>query len=131
MENAPRRTVLVVDDDEGERLLAATALRDAGFDVHVAADGPSAVRDAARLRPELVLMDVRMPGMDGFTACEQLLSNHGCRHTCVVIVSGDDRPETMSRARDAGAVATVPKMWNWRDYVRTVRELLPPPLPVR
>jgi two-component system OmpR family response regulator len=131
MKTAIRRTVLVVDDDENQRLLAAVALRDAGFEVHLAADGASAVEAAARLRPDLVLMDVRMPGMDGFTACEQLLSNHGCRNTSVVMLSGDDRPETVVRARMAGAVATVPKMWDWRDYVRTVRELLPPPMPAR
>lgn len=131
MKTVTRRTVLVVDDDENQRVLAAKALHDAGFEVHLAIDGASAVEAAARLRPDLVLMDVRMPGMDGFTACEQLLANPGCRNTSVVMLSGDDRPETVVRAREAGAVATVPKMWDWRDYVRTVRELLPPPMPAR
>ncbi len=121
-----RTTVLLVDDQEGERLLGAAALREVGFEVHVAGDGPSAIEAAARLRPDLVLMDVRMPGMDGIEACERLLAQPECRRTRVVVLSGDDRPETVGRAREAGAVATLPKMFNWRDYAQTVKALMPP-----
>lgn len=129
MSAAPARagalSVLVVDDEEGQRILAAVALREAGFEVHVAFDGQSAIASAARVRPDLVLMDVWMPGMDGFAACERILALPECRRTQVIILSGDDRPDNVERARTAGATATVPKMWDWREYVRTVREFLP------
>ena len=60
--------ILVVDDNEANRIVADTVLRRAGYDVHVAVDGKSAIATARRVAPALILMDVQMPDMDGVAA---------------------------------------------------------------
>ena len=70
-EHAPATTarrILVVDDNEANRIVAQTVLRRSGYDVHLAVDGKSAVAAFTRLAPDLVLMDVQMPDMDGVEA---------------------------------------------------------------
>ena len=68
-----RRTVLIVDDHEDFRRSAAALLTAEGFDVvGSAGDGADALDAAARLRPEVVLLDVQLPGSDGFTVADQL-----------------------------------------------------------
>ena len=68
-----RRTVLIVDDHEAFRQSASALLEAEGFDVvGQAADGPEAVAQAERLRPEVVLLDIQLPGVDGFTVAERL-----------------------------------------------------------
>ena len=73
-ERRMRRTVLVVDDHEAFRASAAALLEAEGFAVvGTAADGRSALEQSERLRPEIVLLDVQLPDLDGFAVAEQLL----------------------------------------------------------
>ncbi|MBU4215242.1 MAG: response regulator, partial [Actinobacteria bacterium] len=64
--------LLVVDDEPNIRELLATSLRFAGFEVHTAADGNQALRVAKEVDPDLVVLDVMMPDMDGFTVTRRL-----------------------------------------------------------
>ncbi len=68
----PVRRILVVDDNEANRIVAQTVLRRAGYDVHLAIDGKSAIAAFQRLAPDMVLMDVQMPEMDGVAATEAI-----------------------------------------------------------
>ena len=81
--------IVVVDDDEALRGAVRRALRLEGYDVEVAADGAEAVDQLARLRADLVVLDVLMPVLDGVTVCRRLRE------------SGDDTPVLMLTARDA------------------------------
>ena len=65
--NEPEARLLVVDDEPNIRELLATSLRFAGFEVYAAADGASALRLAREVEPDLVVLDVMLPDMDGFT----------------------------------------------------------------
>jgi DNA-binding NarL/FixJ family response regulator len=68
-----RRTVLIVDDHEAFRESAAALLEAEGFDViGQAADGPQAVAEAERLQPEVVLLDIQLPELDGFAVAERM-----------------------------------------------------------
>ena len=68
-----RRTVLIVDDHEAFRQSASALLEAEGFDVvGQAADGPEAIAEAERLRPEVVLLDIQLPDLDGFAVAERL-----------------------------------------------------------
>jgi CheY-like chemotaxis protein len=62
-------TVLIIDDDFTTRLLARESLEQAGFEVAETADGSQALEIFDRLNPEIILLDVLMPGIDGFTVC--------------------------------------------------------------
>ena len=82
-------------------LIARRALESAGFTVTVAATGSEALEAAARIEPELVLMDLRMPVMDGFEATRRLRA--GGYRGPLIAVSAEINPDIERRARDAGA----------------------------
>jgi CheY-like chemotaxis protein len=81
-----RRTLLIVDDHARNRALARALFEAEGFDVvGVAGDGESALAAARRLNPEIVLLDVALPDLDGFTVCDQL--THGDGGPAIVMTS--------------------------------------------
>jgi diguanylate cyclase (GGDEF)-like protein len=96
-------TILVVDDDPGARLLLSTALEMAGFRVTVVADGPSALAAFRAQPPDCVILDVVMPGMNGFDVCIALRALPNCRHVPILIQTSLDGMESVNRAYIAGA----------------------------
>jgi predicted signal transduction protein with EAL and GGDEF domain/FixJ family two-component response regulator len=109
-----RGTVLVADDDPVMRLLMLEMLAQVGLDAIEAADGAAAVELARSRSPDLILMDVEMPRMDGFAACEAIraLEADGTSVPIVMVTGGDDL-EAVTRAYEAGATDFVSKPINW------------------
>ncbi len=96
-------TVLIVDDDPGARLLLGTALEMAGFRVATAADGAAAL-EAFRAQPsDCIVLDVVMPGMNGFETCVALRELPSCRHVPILMQTSLDDMESVNRAYTAGA----------------------------
>ncbi len=99
-------TVVIVDDHEGFRVMARQLLEDQGFDVvGDASDGEQALAAIQALRPELVLLDVQLPDMDGFTVARRLAASHP--ETAVVLTSvrpGSDYGDRLPRAAARGFV---------------------------
>ncbi len=93
--------VLIADDNPVNALIARRALESAGFTVTVAATGSEALEAAARMEPNLVLMDLRMPVMDGFEAMRRLRA--GGFSPPIIAVSAEINPDIERRARAAGA----------------------------
>ncbi|MCC7410487.1 MAG: EAL domain-containing protein [Gammaproteobacteria bacterium] len=109
---APAR-VLVVDDDEMLRVLTRAALENAGFTVAEAADGGRLIEAFTAVHPDIVLLDVLMPGMDGFEACALLRASAGGAHLPVLMMTGLDDVESINRAYQAGATDFVTKPINF------------------
>ncbi len=109
---AKAKTVLVVDDDPAARLLASSALSEAGYAVEEASDGAEALAAFARVRPDAVLLDVMMPVKDGFAACRELRNLPGGRHVPVMMMTGLDDVESIHRSYEAGATDFVSKPVN-------------------
>ena len=100
-------TVLIVDDHAGFRLTARRLLESEGFDVvGEAADGRSALEAAGRLKPDLVLLDVYLPDMDGFEVALQLKA---ANHSAVILTSSRDGSDFGSLVGKSGARGFVPK----------------------
>lgn len=97
-------SVLFVDDDPDMRTMYGTRLRADGFHVRFAADGPEAL-DAAARQPDLVLLDVRMPGMDGLEVLRRLKGDAAVARVPVIMLSNEREETSVSRARAMGAVA--------------------------
>ncbi len=95
--------ILVVDDDPGARLLMKKTLEQTGFTVIEAENGRKAVAAFETLRPDLVLLDVNMPEMNGFEVCRRLRENSGGAAVPVMIITSADASEDIRRAYDAGA----------------------------
>ncbi len=114
---APRR-VVVAEDESLIRLDIVEILRDNGFDVvGEAADGVTAVALATELRPDLVVMDVKMPQLDGISAAEQLSKNHIAP---VVLLTAFSQKELVERASEAGALAYVVKPFTPSDLLPAI-----------
>ena len=113
--SSPKRgTVLVADDDPVMRLLMLEMLAQVGLDAIEAVDGAQAVQLAAERQPDLILLDVDMPRMDGFAACEAIrrAEKDGVSAPIVMVTGGDDL-EAVTRAYEVGATDFVSKPINW------------------
>ena len=102
-------TILVVEDYEDASLAMRLALEDRGYHILEASDGAQAVEVAARERPQIILMDLNLPVMDGLAATERIRSNPNLRDTVIVAVTAYSDQDYRSRALAAGCNAFVSK----------------------
>jgi diguanylate cyclase (GGDEF)-like protein/PAS domain S-box-containing protein len=116
--------VLVVDDDPTMRLLIGESLQQAGFAIEEAEDGLSALTAFERLQPDIVMLDVNMPGMDGFTVCTELRRMPVGNGVPVLMVTGLDDEASINRAYEAGATDFITKPINWPVLGHRVRYVL-------
>jgi CheY-like chemotaxis protein len=117
----PRRVVLVVDDQAITRDVVG-AMLEAEDDVvvHTAPDGVAALHLAGEVRPDVVLLDVMMPGSDGFAVCRELHATYGADAPRVVMLTARSDEEARRAAEEAGAVAYLVKPFSARDLFRAV-----------
>jgi CheY-like chemotaxis protein len=99
--HAPCR-VLVVDDHRDSGISLAALLRLGGMEVQVAHDGPSALEAARAFGPEVVLLDIGLPGMDGYEVARRLRAQAATREAVLVAVTGYGQDEDRERSRQAG-----------------------------
>jgi len=111
-EDRDRPLILVVDDQLFMRRAARDWLEEAGFAVETAEDGAQCVSAFRRLRPDLVLLDVVMPVMDGFAACAALRALPGGEHAPILMMTGLDDARSIQEAYRAGATDFVHKPIN-------------------
>jgi two-component system alkaline phosphatase synthesis response regulator PhoP len=116
--------VLVIDDEAPIRLLCRVNLEAEGMEVLEAADGPSGLEKARAERPDVILLDVMMPGLDGWRVAEELLDDSRTEQIPIVFLTA--RAELRDRARgiDLGGVEYVTKPFNPVELAPLVRELL-------
>ena len=112
--------VLVVDDDPGLRQLADKQLTPRGFEVLQAADGSECIQIAAESPPDVILLDMRMPGMDGAQVLTVLSDNPHTRDIPVIFMSAWDRTEDRIRAFEGGAIDWIAKSTDPRELVARV-----------
>ncbi len=115
--------ILIADDDPTARLLLRAALEQSGFAVTDAADGDQALAEAATKAPDLVLLDVDMPGLDGFAVCEALRQTRGAELP-IIMVTGMDDMASIERAYRAGATDFIAKPINLSLIGHRVRYVL-------
>lgn len=109
---------LVVEDETLIRLDIIETLRDAGYNiVGEATNGDEAIERAAELDPDLIVMDVKMPGTDGITAAEQILEEQS---PAIVMLTAFSQRDLVERARDAGAMAYVVKPFTPADLIPAI-----------
>jgi CheY-like chemotaxis protein len=94
--------VLVVDDNQDNARGLSRLLKLLGHDVRVAHDGHEAIRQAREHRPETVLLDIGLPGMDGYQVARTLRAEDCCRGSLFIAVSGYGQPDDLRRSREAG-----------------------------
>jgi two-component system, cell cycle response regulator DivK len=120
-----QRTVLVIDDHEDNRRILRDLLRSAGYEVIEATTGEDGVATAQARTPNLILMDIQLPGIDGYEATRRIKADDTLRHIPLIVVtsyalSGDD-----AKALAAGADAYVAKPFSPRAMLAKIRQHLP------
>ena len=113
--------ILVVDDSHDIRVLLVTVLQRAGHDVIEAADGTSVQSWVREASPDVIILDLMMPGMDGWETLAQLKSSPESRDVPVIIFSALNEDEDLEKARSMGAVDYVAKPWTAKDLLRRIR----------
>ncbi len=119
----PAASILIVDDDPGQRLLMRAAL-ERDFEVIEAADGVEGCQLYEEQRPDLLLVDLMMPRMDGYELCRELRSHARSADVPIVVATGRDDIEAIVRAYDAGATDFLPKPVNWLVLSHRLRYIL-------
>ena len=116
--------VLVVDDDMMVRFLATETLVGKQFQVMDAADGRAALQIVACLQPDVILLDVIMPGMSGFELCSELRKLPSCRNVPILMMTGLEDVDSINKAYEVGATDFITKPLNWTMLEHRVRYIL-------
>lgn len=114
-------TIVVVDDDASIRELTSVYLRKEGFDVECAPDGPAALRQISESKPNLVILDLMLPGMSGFDVCKALRSDSDV--PILMLTARDDDVDKIV-GLELGADDYVTKPFNPRELVARVKAIL-------
>jgi len=116
------KTVLLCDDNEDMLELTKLVLSSSGYQLVAVGDGTEAVRICLETQPDLVLMDIRMPNMDGFTAIRTLRSEGYDKP--IVILTGSEKQEDRAEAEKAGCNAYVLKTMDMNEVVEVLDQYL-------
>ena len=116
--------ILFVDDDPIMREFGAVHLSTDTADVALASDGLEALQAVARSRPDIVLLDLEMPRMDGFEVLSRLRADPATQHLPVIVVTGREDVDAIDRAFQAGATSFLVKPINWRLLSYQIRYVL-------
>jgi DNA-binding response OmpR family regulator len=123
---AAKHTVLIVDDDSVALDILEGHLVSAGYNLILASSGFQALRHLERDQPDLVVLDVMMPHLDGFEVCQRIKADERWRHIPVILITGFWDQEQMDRGIVAGAESFLPKPVDGNELRAQIRLLLEP-----
>ena len=119
-----KRKILIADDEQTIRLLVKRLLSQ-NYIVLEASDGEEAIDIARRQNPDLILMDIMMPGVDGYTACHQITKGQATKAIPVVMLTGVGHELNKKLSFEVGAKGYITKPFSLQDLLDVIRPLLP------
>lgn len=122
----PPQRVLIVDDNALNRLLLKTLLAPEGYELAVAAHAQQALIAVTAFKPDLILMDLELPGMDGLTLARQLKRDPNTRDIRIVVLTAHSAADVEARVRAAGCEGFLAKPVDPGTFCKTVRSWLSP-----
>ena len=118
-------SILLVDDTPDHLMILSDILVAAGYQVLFAENGPSGIERAGYGKPNLIFMNVRMPGLSGYATCRYLKTRPDLRDIPVVFMSAYREPECLSKAIEAGGIDFVRKPFHRQEVLTKVQTHLP------
>ena len=119
------KRILVVEDTEDNRQIIRDLFASAGYDLIEAVDGASGVAMAAEHKPDLILMDIQLPVLDGYEACRRIKADPALRHIPIIAVTSYALSGDEAKTRAAGCDGYVAKPFSPRQLLAKINELLP------
>ena len=121
------KRILIVEDQEDNRMIMRDVLSAAGYELIEAVNGKDGVSRAQSDRPDLILMDIQMPVLDGYEATRQIKADPNLKSTPIIAVTSYALSGDEAKARAAGCDGYVSKPFSPRQLLASVREYLPDP----
>lgn len=125
MDNAKNKTILIVEDEPQNRKLFRDVLQYRGYTVLEAMDGREGIALAREHFPDLILMDIQMPVMDGISATRALKQNEITRHIRVVALTANAMPGDKEKILEAGCHDYISKPFRLHEFLEKIKEYLP------
>jgi two-component system, OmpR family, alkaline phosphatase synthesis response regulator PhoP len=117
-------TILFVDDEPDQIMMVSLRLRKSGYKVISASDGEEGLKKAIEEKPDLILMDVLMPGMDGFEVCRRLRKNSETKHIPIIATTAAGVDDIEFQCRSAGADDCIRKPYDSANLLMKIHEFL-------
>lgn len=118
------KTILVVDDDPAIAILAEEVFSAKGYRLEIASSGEEALERITEVNPDVILLDIMMPGINGCETCARIKAMEGFRHTPVIMLTGRDDVQAVEQSYEQGAWDFTPKPINWPMLTHRVRHAL-------
>ena len=122
--HSPRGKILIVDDDRNIQRVFTSVLLNEGYETETASDGFEAGIKVMQFKPDLIILDLFMPGMDGFDVCERMKKNSSTSHIKILAVTGYDTKESKDRIMQIGANGYLVKPMEKNKMLKMVKDLL-------
>jgi twitching motility two-component system response regulator PilG len=119
-----KKQILIVEDEESLLKLESVLLSSRGYNVKGVADGQAALNAIGSVKPDLVLLDVMLPEVDGFEVCRRIKNNEATRHIPVIMLTAKKSHEDIARGEQVGADWYMTKPFKSAMLVETVQRLL-------
>lgn len=119
------RKIVMIEDSKAASTVLKEVLEAEGHTVLHAADGVSGLALARREKPDLVLLDLLLPKLNGYDVCNALMRDNLTRHVPILIISTLDNPESVEKAKLCGARNFMKKPYHLDDLLREIKRLLP------
>lgn len=116
--------ILIVDDEPNIVLALELLMRREGYEIEAVGDGEKAVEAAVKFRPDLILLDVMLPRMDGYEVCQRIRADVSLKDTSIIMLTAKGRDVEKEKGLALGADHYITKPFSTRDVVRRVREIL-------
>ena len=115
---------LVIDDEEDFRLIAEDILKSSGFEVFSSKDGAEGLVSAKKFKPDIILLDWKMPKMDGETFCRKLREDSSLKKTPIIMLTVNSKPEAELEALHFGVDDFIAKPYKKEEFLARVRAVL-------
>ncbi|TYP00132.1 twitching motility two-component system response regulator PilG [Geothermobacter ehrlichii] len=119
-----RKKILIVEDEESLLKLESILLTSKGYDVQGVSNGAAALRVIDEEPPDLVLLDIMLPEMDGFEVCRRIKQNEATRHIPVIMLTAKKSREDMARGEEVGADWYITKPFKSAMVIETIQRFL-------
>ncbi|MDI6640799.1 MAG: response regulator [Elusimicrobiota bacterium] len=119
-----KKEILIIDDERDTAKLIAVYLQDEGYNTLLAYNGPDGIAIARERKPELVILDLYMPGMDGFSVLKVLKQDKETQHIPIVILTGHDTKGYKEKCLMLGAVEYFTKSFSEKELISEIKRMV-------